>query len=113
MQLVATFVVAVVTVVLAHADTVDKHHRQPIYAVTYYDRNHDGVVDLELHIAPGWADVNWGFIDTDLDGSYDLLFVDDAGQSKPAKVSVPCPAGVPIAKEIPKTIVIPGIQPTI
>ena len=39
--------------------------------VTYYDRNHDGIVDYEFHDF-GCCDRNWGLVDTDFNGRYDL-----------------------------------------
>ena|ERR1700686_1804421 len=39
---------------------------------TYYDRNHDGVVDFELHETPGMADAVWALSDTKFDGRYDV-----------------------------------------
>ena len=40
--------------------------------VTYYDRNHDGRVDFELHHFPGMADADWAYCDTKFRGRYDL-----------------------------------------
>jgi len=37
---------------------------------TYYDRNQDGLVDLEFH-DPGCCDRDWALVDTDFDGRYD------------------------------------------
>ena len=42
------------------------------WVVTYYDRNHDGVVDFELHDLPGWADSAWALSDTKYRGRYDV-----------------------------------------
>jgi hypothetical protein len=42
------------------------------YVTTYYDRNHDGVVDFELHTIPGGHDTNWALSDTHFQGRYDL-----------------------------------------
>ena len=39
---------------------------------TYYDRNHDGVVDFELHETPGVADAGWALSDTKFHGRYDV-----------------------------------------
>jgi hypothetical protein len=39
---------------------------------TYYDRNHDGVVDFELHEIPGVATAGWALSDTKFDGRYDV-----------------------------------------
>ena len=42
------------------------------YVVTYYDRNHDGIVDFELHCLPGTADSTWALSDTKFRGRYDV-----------------------------------------
>jgi hypothetical protein len=42
------------------------------HVVTYYDRNHDGVVDFELHDIPGAADAAWALSDTKFAGRYDV-----------------------------------------
>ena len=43
------------------------------WTVTYYDRNHDGIVDYELHtLGRGMADADWALIDTHFTGRYDL-----------------------------------------
>jgi hypothetical protein len=45
---------------------------QDRYVTTYYDRNHDGVVDFELHDIPGAADAAWALTDTKFRGRYDV-----------------------------------------
>src|SRR5437868_9925 len=46
---------------------------QPDWHVTYYDRNHDGIVDYELHtLGSGQADADWALIDTTFRGRYNL-----------------------------------------
>jgi hypothetical protein len=42
------------------------------YVTTYYDRNHDGIVDFELHDIPGAADAAWALSDTKFRGRYDV-----------------------------------------
>ena len=42
------------------------------YVTTYYDRNHDGVADFELHDIPGAADAAWALSDTKFRGRYDV-----------------------------------------
>lgn len=72
--------------------------------VTYYDRNHDGVVDLELHDDPGYAHAQWGLIDTDFDGRYDALEVFAPGGKRfPVEVFVQR-NGIHISEELPKQI---------
>ena len=46
--------------------------RQDHEVTTYYDQNHDGVVDFELHEIPGMADAGWALSDTKFDGRYDI-----------------------------------------
>ena len=73
---------------------------RPRYRITYYDRNHDGEVDFEIHQADA-TDSDWGLTDTDFKGFYDELWVNGvAGRSYP--VQVPIPGGVTIAKEVPQ-----------
>ena len=74
--------------------------------VTYYDRNHDGVVDFELHDDPGYAHARWGLIDTHFDGRYDALRVFAPG-GKRFPVEVPVPrSGIQISQELPMDITI-------
>ena len=42
------------------------------YVTTYYDRNHDGVVDFELHDISGAADAAWALSDTKFTGRYNV-----------------------------------------
>jgi hypothetical protein len=73
---------------------------RPRYTITYYDRNHDGEIDLEIHQADA-TDSDWGLTDSDFKGFYNELWVNGvAGHSYP--VQVPIPGGVPIAKEVPE-----------
>jgi hypothetical protein len=46
--------------------------RQDQEITTHYDRNHDGLVDFELHDTPGFADAAWALSDTNFDGRYDV-----------------------------------------
>jgi|SRR6266487_1799279 hypothetical protein len=72
--------------------------------VTYYDLNHDGVVDFELHDDPGYAHARWGLIDTHFDGRYDVLQVFAPG-GKRFPVEVPVQHnGIHISKDLPKDI---------
>jgi hypothetical protein len=42
------------------------------WTTTYYDRNHDGRVDFELHVlGSGGADADWALSDTRFRGRYD------------------------------------------
>jgi hypothetical protein len=72
--------------------------------VTYYDRNHDGVVDFELHDDPGYAHARWDLIDTHFDGRYDTLEVFASG-GKRFPIEVPVQHnGIHISKELPKDL---------
>ena len=44
---------------------------EAIPAITYYDRNLDGVADLELHQPPYCDDCDWALVDIDFDGRYE------------------------------------------
>ena len=90
------------SLILAAALALGACSRQSV--VTYYDRNHDGVVDLELHDDPGYAHAQWGLIDTDFDGRYDVLEVFAPGGKRfPVEVFVQR-NGIHISKELPKQI---------
>jgi hypothetical protein len=46
---------------------------QEHWVTTYYDRNHDGIVDFELHtLGRGRADADWALSDTKFRGRYDV-----------------------------------------
>jgi hypothetical protein len=42
------------------------------YVVTYYDLNHDSIVDFEVHRLPGTADSTWALSDTKFRGRYNV-----------------------------------------
>ena len=71
------------------------------YVITYYDRNHDGVVDFELHRVPGGADTDWALSDTRFRGHYDLRI--SWGYALEKK-----PVNLPVATHVPIT---PGQPP--
>jgi len=54
----------------AHKETV-----QGTGQVFYYDRNGDGMVDLERHHFPGLADADWELRDDNYDGRYEKKIV--------------------------------------
>src|SRR5690606_14241301 len=61
-------------------------------AVVYYDRNNDGVTDLELH-QPGYCDdCDWALVDVDFNGRYDKRVRWSFGLIKEA-VDLPVPVG--------------------
>ena len=62
---------------LSACATAPTSHQQQTFEeatakVTYYDRNHDGRVDYEMHDF-GCCDRNWALVDTDFNGRFDLL----------------------------------------
>jgi hypothetical protein len=70
------------------------------YVTTYYDRNHDGIVDFELHDIPGAADAAWALSDTKFRGRYDVrLTFGYAFQRE--KVDLPVPKNVKITSGKP------------
>jgi hypothetical protein len=56
----------------ASSDRTASREIEKRYVTTYYDRNHDGVVDFELHDIPGAADAAWALSDTKFRGRYDV-----------------------------------------
>jgi hypothetical protein len=82
-----------------------------VYVVTYYDRNHDGIVDLELHHLPGGADTDWALIDTRFSGHYDKeILMGIATQIRPVFFT-PVPRNVPITSGRPPVWIPPELQP--
>jgi TonB family protein len=70
------------------------------WRVTYYDRNHDGIVDFELHDLPGAADTAWALSDTKFRGRYDVRL--KFGYAlKRERVNLPVPKNVKITKGKP------------
>jgi len=66
------------------------------WVVTYYDRNHDGIVDFELHtLGSGHADADWALSDTKFRGRYDLRIHWGYVLEK-RRVDIPVPKGVNI-----------------
>ena len=65
------------------------------YVTTYYDRNHDGRVDFELHVLPGGADSSWALSDTKFRGRYDVR-INFGYAVTHERVNMPVPKNVPI-----------------
>jgi hypothetical protein len=74
--------------------------RQDREVTTYYDRNHDGVVDFELHEIPGLADAGWALSDTKFDGRYDVRLKFGYVFSR-ERIDKPVPKSVSITKDKP------------
>jgi hypothetical protein len=70
------------------------------FVVTYYDRNHDGVVDFELHDNPKMADDAWALSDTKFTGRYDARLVFGYAFER-QKVDIPVPRHVHITRGRP------------
>src|SRR4051812_47583069 len=69
--------------------------------VSYYDRNHDGRVDYELHtLGSSHADADWALIDTAFRGRYDLRVHWGITLEK-QRVDVPVPKHVKITPRKP------------
>jgi hypothetical protein len=64
--------------------------------VIYYDRNSDGVADLELHQPPHCDDCDWALVDTDFNGRYDKRVRWSFGILK-EPIDVPVTDNVPLA----------------
>jgi hypothetical protein len=65
------------------------------YVVTYYDRNHDGIVDFELHDIPGAADAAWALSDRKFRGRYDVRLKFGYAFER-ERVDIPVPKNVKI-----------------
>ena len=85
---------------LAAGCTSTKRTLEDRFVTTYYDRNHDGVVDFELHSLPGGADTDWALVDTHFSGRYDLKIIWGFALEK-KQVDIPVPKGVPISSGSP------------
>jgi hypothetical protein len=65
--------------------------------ISYYDRNHDGKVDLETHHYPGVADADWELLDENFNGRYEKKILFGIGVFESA-VDIPVPSNVKIQK---------------
>ncbi|MEY2575174.1 MAG: hypothetical protein QOF80_661 [Verrucomicrobiota bacterium] len=65
------------------------------YVTTYYDRNHDGLVDFELHDIPRVSDDAWALSDSKLTGRYDVRLKFGYALER-ERVDMPVPRNVPI-----------------
>jgi hypothetical protein len=65
------------------------------YVVAYYDRDHDGIVDFELHDIPGAADAAWALSDTKFRGRYDVRLKSGYTFER-ERVDIPVPKNVNI-----------------
>jgi hypothetical protein len=74
---------------------------EAIFTVTYYDRNLDGVADLELHEPAYCDDCDWALVDTNFDGRYDKRVRWSFGIVKEV-VDLPVPNNVDLVLGIPQ-----------
>jgi hypothetical protein len=95
MRLAALSFVALFVAACASDDEATRHEIEKRYVVKYYDRNHDGVVDLELHDIPGAADAAWVLVDTKFTGRYDLRVQWSVAVTQ-ERVDIPVPRNVHI-----------------
>ena len=72
MRLASLSFVALLVAACASDDEATRREIDKRYVVKYYDRNHDGIVDFELHDIPGAADAAWALSDTKFRGHYDV-----------------------------------------
>ena len=72
MRLASLSFVALPVAACASDDEATKREIEKRYIVKYYDLNHDGIVDFELHDIPGSGDAAWALSDTKFRGRYDV-----------------------------------------
>src|SRR5256885_8619944 len=91
-RVVGLLCVPAVLIACATHDTSPPEH----WTVRYYDRNHDGIVDYELHtLGSGMAHADWALIDTQFRGRYDLR-VHWGYVFEKRRVDIPVPKNVKI-----------------
>ncbi len=71
------------------------------YVITYYDRNQDGIVDVEFHHHRYATDSDWALIDTQFRGHFDLKSILGYARTDTS--------GLPIA--VPRNVAITPGQP--
>lgn len=72
-----------------------------IPSVTYYDRNLDGIADVELHQPPHCDDCDWALVDIDFDGRYERHVIWSFGILK-KDVDQPVPKNVGLVLGLPR-----------
>ena len=93
MRFAALSFVALFVAACASDDEATRHEIEKRYVVKYYDRNHDGVVDLELHDIPGATDAAWALVDTKFTERYDLRVQWSVAVTQ-ERVDIPVPRNV-------------------
>ena len=95
MQRVSILLFVATLAACASSDTPDIAALQKRYVVAYYDRNHDGIVDFELHDIPGAADAAWALSDTKFRRRYDVRLKFGYAFER-ERVDIPVPKNVKI-----------------
>ena len=104
MRHVSVFVLAATLAACAGSDARDEVAAlQKREVVTYYDRNHDGLVDFELHDIPGMADAAWALSDTKFRGRYDVRLKFGYAFER-ERADMPVPKNVKITKGNPRCL---------
>ena len=75
------------------------------WVITYYDRDHDGRVDFELHRLPGTDDNAWAFSDTHFRGRYNVKITYSYAILR-ERVDLPVPRNVPITRGKPPVVIV-------
>ena len=85
-----------VIAVLASCASQDSGRARQRWVTTYYDRDHDGIVDFEVHtLGSGHADADWVLVDTKFRGRYDLR-INFGFVPERKRVNIPVPRNVKI-----------------
>jgi hypothetical protein len=102
MRHISVLLSATMLAACASSDTAEQISKlKKSEVVTYYDRNHDGVVDFELHDFPGLADAAWAFSDTKFRGRYNIRLTFGYAFERES-VDIPVPKNVKITPGKPK-----------
>jgi hypothetical protein len=102
MRYIPALALPILLAACAHSDnTVGDSDVSEAKAVTYYDRNLDGIADLELHEPAYCDDCIWALVDIDFDGRYERRVNWSFGIIKEG-VDVPVPGNVNLTLGNPK-----------
>lgn len=104
MRYIPTLALPLLLAACAHSDiTVGASEVSEATAVTYYDRNLDGIADLELHEPAYCDDCIWALVDIDFDGRYERRVKWSFGIIKES-VNLPVPDNVDLVIGNPKLL---------
>ena len=102
MRYIPTIALPLLLAACAHSDnTAGASESSDATVVTYYDRNKDGIADLELHEPPYCDDCIWALVDIDFDGRYERRVNWSFGIVKES-VNLPVPGDVNLVPGNPK-----------